>query len=83
MSGADAVAFVSHAKPLAGAGPLLSGVFWCALGALFFLFLRTLIRHQRLHNKKNENAVAADIVVKYGTVYGLPGIPVHTYLFQS
>jgi len=31
---------------------LLSGVFWCALGALFFLFLRTLIRHQRLHNKK-------------------------------
>ena len=31
---------------------LLSGVFWCALGALFFLFLRTLIRHHRLHNKK-------------------------------
>ncbi|EML9044066.1 inner membrane protein YbjM [Enterobacter cloacae] len=31
---------------------MLSGVFWCALGALFFLFLRTLIRHQRLHNKK-------------------------------
>jgi hypothetical protein len=26
---------------------LLSGVFWCALGALCFLFVRSLMRHRR------------------------------------
>lgn len=31
---------------------LLSGVFWCALGALFFLFISSLLRHQRSHSKK-------------------------------
>ncbi|NIF36867.1 hypothetical protein F3J30_10015 [Enterobacter sp. Tr-810] len=28
---------------------LLSGVFWCALGALCFLFVRSLMRHRRHH----------------------------------
>lgn len=28
---------------------LLSGVFWCALGALCFLFVRSLIQHRKRH----------------------------------
>jgi hypothetical protein len=28
---------------------LLSGVFWCALGALCYLFVRSLIKHRRHH----------------------------------
>ncbi|AMX06069.1 hypothetical protein A0R60_1768 [Enterobacter asburiae] len=29
---------------------LLSGVFWCALGALCYLFVCSLIKHRRHHN---------------------------------
>ncbi|MCU6670833.1 inner membrane protein YbjM [Enterobacteriaceae bacterium H4N4] len=32
---------------------LLSGVFWCALGALFFLFVRRVFEHRR----ENKNAL--------------------------
>lgn len=31
---------------------LMSGVFWCALGALCFLFLRSLLHRRHSHSKK-------------------------------
>ncbi len=43
--------FISSRSILQELAWLLSGVFWCALGALFFLFVRRALKHRRVRVK--------------------------------